>query len=98
MRDASQRARVTVVIVTLDRVEPRTLRVLVQRPDGAILRPQRTEASYVGESAGPLRYYINNVHAWFDYSGGLDPNEKVTVVVGWPDRTVSVEFDLSTLK
>lgn len=89
-------ALVTVVTHTKADIPPREIRILVQRPDGSILRADRTDAVRVGQTAAGL--YINNIRAWFRYSDGLNPTETVKVIIGWGARSLSVEFNLAELR
>ena len=87
---------VTVVVRSLDKREARELRVLVKAAEKVIV-PTSTEAKDLGFVPKTQRYTYN-VNAEFLYAGGLKPEGSVSVVVGWPDKSRIVEFDLDAIR
>lgn len=95
--DARQSVRLTVVVQTTQELQPPAVRILIQRGDGSVVSPERTERSRSAYDT-PRGLYVMNIQAWFPYASGLSPKESVRVIVGWAERSFMAEFNLDTLR
>jgi hypothetical protein len=98
--DSRQWARVLAVVRSTEKREARLLRILVKTSDAKMLRPAGQRVADVGLQTGAFQTarYTFTASVSFDYKEGLKPTDKVQLIIGWPDRETSVEFDLSTLR
>jgi hypothetical protein len=97
LRVARDSVLVIIVLLTREDVPTPSLRLLVYLQDGRVLRPSVQEIDRFGFDR-TRGMYLTNVQARFPYHGGIVPTQSAKVVVGWGVRTLTAEFDLSSLR